>query len=168
MKNPLMKSLLLLTCIAAATGCGKSSPMGPEAQPAAQAQGTLTTYITYDYVVVHNDGDLIGNGEFEFYWGLNSRRAFTSATLGTGDVLKLSDRGSVDGEGSTFSIYFEASEWDSDILGNDFRDPDMDKRSGTKKHTVAPELNGQYSITLGNSDCKVQFYYTLETVRTEK
>ena len=45
-----------VTCVAAATGCGKSSPMGPEAQPAAQAQGTLTTYIRYDYVVVHNDG----------------------------------------------------------------------------------------------------------------
>jgi hypothetical protein len=167
-KRPLTLATLLacLALVPLLTACGKSSLTGPDTTTVASAPKTeLDTNVRFDYVVVHADGDLIGPGEFEFIRGLDRARTFTAVdNLSDGDVWKINQSaGWAKGEGTTFSVYFQATEWDKDILGNNVPDPNMDHRSATKTYTVAPGLNGQYSITLGNSACKVQIYYTLTT-----
>jgi len=158
--------LACLTFIPLLAACGKNSPTGPEAAATPEPQTELRTSVTFDFVVAHNDGDLIGDGEFEFRWGVNGSTTFTPINMGNGDAWKINRYGAlVVGEGSEIKVYFEASEWDTDILGRNFRDGDMDKRSKTNTHTVAEGLNGQYSMMLGNDDCRVQLYYTLLTER---
>jgi len=169
MKKRLPNVLTLLACltfIPLLAACGKNSPTGPEAAATPEPQTELLTFVFFDFVVAHNDGDLIGDGEFEFRRGLNGNTTFTSVKLGDGDAWVIESAAiRVEGEGSEIKVYFEASEWDTDLLGRDFRDGDMDKRSKTNTHTVAENLNGQYSIMLGNDDCRVQLYYTLKTAR---
>ena len=160
--------LACLTFIPLLAACGKNSPTGPAAAATPEPQTELLTFVFFDFVVAHNDGDLIGDGEFEFRRGLNGNTTFTAVKMGDGDAWEIeSPAVRVEGEGSEIKVYFEASEWDTDILGRDFRDGDMDKRSKTNTHTVAENLNGQYSITLGNDDCRVQLYYTLKTTRPQ-
>jgi hypothetical protein len=169
MTTRLPRVLTLLACLTflpLLTACGKGSPTGPDAAETPEPQTELVTFVSFDFLVAHNDGDLIGDGEFEFRRGVNGNMTFTSVKLGDGDAWDIEGSSTrVEGEGSEIKVYFEASELDTDLLGRDIRDGDMDKRSKTNTHTVAENLNGQYSIMLGNDDCKVQVYYTLKTVR---
>lgn len=160
--------LICLTLMPLLAACGKNSPTGPEAAATPEKRTELLTFVSFDFLIAHNDGDLIGDGEFEFRRGVNGNITFTSVKLGDGDAWDIEGSSTrVEGEGSEIKVFFEASELDTDVLGRDFRDGDMDRRSKTNTHVVSENLNGQYSITLGNDDCKVQLYYTLKTVRNE-
>ena len=164
MKSPLKPLLILLTCTAALAGCGESSPTDPGAG-GPESKGSMYTQVRFDAVVVYQDGDLVGQGEFEFRWGVNEHQAFRAVGLGKDDAWDPPYKGwGVEGAGSSIDVYFEASEWDVDVLGRDVRDSDMNRRHKTVKHTVGsePDLK-QYSIVLGNDDCKVQMLYTLQT-----
>lgn len=171
MRMRLPNVLTLLACLTflpLVTACGKDSPMGPKAAATPEPQTYLVTFMSFDFLIAHNDGDLIGDGEFEFTRGVNGQTTFTAVKLGDGDAWDIEGTSTrVEGEGSQIKVFLEASEWDTDLLGRDFRDGDMDKRSKTVTHTVAEDLNGQYSIMLGNDDCKVQLYYTLTTKRND-
>ncbi len=168
MKSSLLKSMTLLACLAATplvTGCGKSST-APKVAPEPVPTAVMYTDVRFDYVVVVDDGDFIGDGEFEFRRGVNGVNTLASKTMRTNDVWTIDRRQTVRGEGSRIEVYFEASEWDKTILGDDVRDPDMDRLWQTKAYNVAEGLGGQYSITLGNSACKVKLYYSLITYRS--
>ncbi|MEK7316681.1 MAG: hypothetical protein AAB011_10895, partial [Candidatus Eisenbacteria bacterium] len=131
MNKRLPNILTLLACLIflpLVTACGKDSPTGPETPASPEPQGDLVTFVSFDFVIAHNDGDLIGDGEFEFRRGINGSNSFTSVKLGDGDAWEIEGASiRVVGEGSEIKVFFEASEWDTDILGRDFRDGDMDK-----------------------------------------
>lgn len=165
MRTVRVHALLAAGAVAAIllSGCGKSSPTAPEGTAAAPAEpGRQRVTLYWAFVEVINDGDLIGAGDFEFRRGLNGSRTFTSKTLGTGDEWEIDKTEYFTAEvGTRFSVYFEATEWDADILGNEFPDPDMDGRSKTSSFTIGSERDGTRSITLGNDDCKVRVYFHL-------
>jgi len=154
---------LLAAAVSVSTGCGKSSPTAPEAAAAPTQQPFTQAVILFDYIHVVNDGDLIGKGELDFTWGVDRKRTQKSATLSDGDDLTIDRSEYVNGEGTDFTVYFEASEWDTDLLTGNFRDPDMNKRSKTVYFTVSPGMRGSYTVTLGNDDCKVVLHYTVFT-----
>lgn len=164
-----LKHLILLACLTAApllTGCGKSAPTAPDvaAEPAGPTPVRLQVH--WDVVKVINDGDLVGAGEFEFKRGLNSARTFTSKTMSDGDRWEINKTEYYTGnEGDAFSVYFEASEWDTDLLGRNVPDSDMNKRNETDRFTIGSGAVGTHSITLGNDACKVQVLYVVSFVR---
>lgn len=171
MKTPSLLSLILLAAVVSLGGCSDSSPTAPSTAGGQQNGTTLHTTVTFKTVVVHNDGDLVGKGEFEFYFRVNKNSAFRSVTLGTGDAW---DPGNifytVTGAGSEVKVGFEATEWDVNLLGKDVPDSDMDSRSGSRSFSVPSSPSPspkEYSITLGNSDCKVQVYFELSTWNSE-
>lgn len=162
MRNMLRFAAGWLVVAVASTGCGKSSPTAPE-PPAVPAQQYLhQSRVAFTAIRVTNDGDLIGDGEFDFKWGVVGNITQKSADLTTGDDLMIDDKVLIGGDEAAFTVYFEASEWDTDILGNNFRDPDMNKRSKTAAFTGTRDSMDSYSITLGNDDCKVTLYYTVQ------
>lgn len=151
-----------LVVTVAATGCGKSSPTAP-APPAVPVQQYLhQSKVHFAAIRVTDDGDLIGAGELDFKWGIVGDITQKSADLSTGDDLIINDDAIIGGDAAAFTVYFEASEWDTDILGNNFRDPDMNKRSKSVEFTGIRDSFQSYSITLGNDDCKVTLYYTVQ------
>jgi hypothetical protein len=162
MRNMLRFVAGCLVVAVASTGCGKSSPTAPEPAAVPAQQYLHQSRVAFVAIRVHDDGDLIGAGEFDFKWGIVGNITQKSATLTTGDDLMIQDKVLIDGDGTTFTVYFEASEWDTDILGNNFRDPDMNKRSKTAEFTGTRDRMDSYSITLGNDDCKVTLYYTVQ------
>lgn len=170
MKASVLRSLTLLSCLAATalvTGCGKSSPTAPGVTPTPAPTTVVHTDVRFDYVAVVRDGDLIGDGDFEFRFGVNGATTFSAKTLGTNDVWHIDTRRTVDGMGRPINVHFQASELDRDILGNIVPDPDMNGRNSTDEYTVAEGLGGQHAITLGNDFCKVKLYYSLITYRTD-
>ncbi len=169
MKTSIPKSLTLLACLAATAlvnGCGKSSPTAPKEALPPVPTAVMHTDVRFDYLVVMNDGDFIGDGEFEFLRGVNGVNTVSSRTMRTDDVWTINKRQTVNGEGSLIDVGFQASEWDRTILGDDVRDSDMDRLWQSKLYHVTAGLGGQYSTTLGNSACKVKLYYSLITYST--
>ena len=167
MKRSITTSLTLAACLTAAsllTGCGKSSPTAPQVAADPGPAQVLFTSLRWDYVVCHVDGDLVGAGDFEFKRFFDRYNALHNVTMSTGDVWQIKKFNSATGEGTRFKVAFEATEWDKNLIGENVRDADMNKRYKSRTHTIAEGLNGQYSFTLGNDDCKVQVYYTLSTV----
>ena len=155
---------LVVAAATLTTGCGKSSPTGPQ-PPAVPAQQYLhQSRVRFERIHVSNDGDFIGPGELDFKVGLVGDITQQSATLTTGDDLQIEAEVGILGDGVAFTVYFEASEWDTDILGNNFRDPDMNKRSKTVEFTGTRSSKESYSITLGNDDCKVTLHYTVTPI----
>ncbi|MEK7316205.1 MAG: hypothetical protein AAB011_08500 [Candidatus Eisenbacteria bacterium] len=153
----------LIVAVASA-GCGKSSPTAPEPPAVPEQQYLHQSRVIVDRIHVSDDGDLIGEGEFDFKWNVAGFDKQKSADLTTGDDLTIDDRFLITGDGRSFTVYFEASEWDTDILGNNFRDPDMNKRSKTVEFTGTRSSSESYSITLGNEDCKVTLHYTVQAL----
>jgi len=162
MRNMLRFAAGWLVVAVAATGCGKSSPTGPEPPTVPTQKYLHQTKVIFDRIHVYNDGDLIGEGEFDFKRGVVGNITQKSVDLTTGDDLNINDEVLIGGDGAAFTVYFEASEWDTNILGNNFRDPDMDKRSKSVEFTGTRNSSESYSITLGNDDCKVTLYYTVQ------
>jgi len=171
MKTQVALSLILLAAAVSLGGCSDSSPTAPDAAGGQQDGTTLHTTVTFKAVVVHKDGDLIGKGDFEFYFRVNKNSAFRSVSLGTGDAW---DPGrifwTVTGAGSEVKVGFEATEWDVNLIGKDVPDKDMDSRSATRSFSVPSSPSAspkEYSITLGNDNCKVQVYYELSSWASE-
>lgn len=164
--NSTARILLAATAILTApmlTGCGKSSPTAPAAQPAGPDM-RLETRVNVTRFLAVQDGDGIeGRGDFAFTASVGGHSKSWNRTLGTGESATVNWITVLDGQSGSFGVTFKATEWDTDILGRDFPDADMDNRIDQKSYPFEAGIDGTYSITLGNDACRVRMYYTIVT-----
>lgn len=166
--NPILRNLLIVTAVLASpllAGCGKSSPTRPTAAaPTAGPATTLQTTVTVKRILVIEDGDGVeGKGDFHFTAFVDLQRKDWDRTMGNGESTTLNWSIVLHAQSGSFDVTFRATEWDTNVLGQVYPDSDMDGREKSTSHSYAPSSDGNYSIELGNSNCKVRMYYTIES-----
>jgi thiol-activated cytolysin len=129
--------------------------------------------LTIDSIKIINDCDPWPLGPGEFSWSMGVYNAAGSNIKSAAGSANANDGESLGGvpnphvftlpatDGQSFKVTFWVSEWDSDILGNTFRDYEMNNRSGSYTHYFRDGAWTDTSrlISLGVSGCKVEIRY---------
>lgn len=175
---PRAAACLLLVPLVACSGDDPASPAPPDPTTTYEAmQGTFTVM----RIECLTDGDGVeGAGEFDFWAAVPYVSERWDRTLSSGQSTTLDWTNTI-GLG-TFQadapeprayteafVSFQCTEWDTDVLGRDFPDSDMDAREATARHTPRAGTEIVNYITLGNDQCRVRLHYRIvfELIRFE-
>jgi thiol-activated cytolysin len=129
--------------------------------------------LTIDRIKIVDDCDPWPLGPGEFSWSMKVYNAGGSTIKSASGSASANDGESLSGvpnphvftlpatDGQSFKVTFWVSEWDTDILGNNFRDSQMNNRSGSYTHYFRDGAwtNTSRTITLGVTGCKVECQY---------
>ena len=166
----LFAALLALAVLPPIAGCGNDNPMAP----AAPAPELLDVTVTLVRLVAVADGDYIeGAGDFTYSADVfdGKLRALTASDyteLETGSILALNKTVVIrvtKGDKHAVKVSFNATEWDTNILGAVYADSRMDNLTEFRTHTeTTPSASfndGERWITLGTGDLQFRLVYTI-------
>lgn len=167
---PRAAACALLVPLAACGGDDPAAPAAPEPTTTYEAMQATFTIVRFECLT---DGDGIeGAGEFDFRAGIPYMHESWDRTLSSGQSASLGWTNTI-GMG-TFAadvpeprpyteafVNFRCTEWDTDVLGRDFPDSDMDAREATARHAPVAGTEVVNYITLGNDNCRVRLHYRI-------
>lgn len=170
---PRAAACVLLILLIPLVGCGSDDPASPAAPAATTTYEAVSATFTVLRFECLTDGDgAAGAGEFDFRVSVPFSNKSWDRQLSSGESSTLDWTNTV-GLG-TFEadtpeprpyteafVAFECTEWDTDVLGRDFPDSDMNERTATARHAVQPGTEVVNYITLGNDNCRVRLHYRI-------